>query len=276
MSPDLEKSYKMIKEKVKHLTQTTEYMVLDEFDKLDYMASTHYYKDYDPSKDVDVIRELDIGAVKSFHFIIGGIKANLFIRFLGDVKFHKTYSEKILVGFTAKQKSSQSGIKNTVSKLAAFSNLFILGDLEIFEPPFPICRHLIFFGKTEKENKNEIKRNNQNLREYCEQITSGFFVERQNELEALTKKSRKNLLTIVIPILVFGNEINFMVGNPLEFEDDLIKYPHAIFYLFQSAIPSTYPLTPILITSLNYLSETIEEIEEVLKNNFKKKFPLES
>lgn len=276
MSPNLEESFKMIKEKVKHLTQTTEYMVLDEFDKLGYMASTHYYKDYDPSKGVDVIRELDIGAVNSFRYIIEGIESTLFIRFLGDVKFHKTYAKRIIVGFTAKQKSSQSGIKNTVTRLSAFSNLYILGDLEIFEPPFPICRHLRFFGINEKENKEEIKRNNQNLREYCEQITSGFSVERSKEFESLYRNSKKNLLKVVIPILVFGNEITFMVGNPLEFEDDRVRYPKAIFYLFQSARPSAYPLTPILVTSLNYLSETIEEIEEVFKNNFKKNFPIES
>lgn len=88
-------------------------------------------------------------------------------------------------------------------------------------------------------------------------------------LEALAKKSRKNLLIVVIPILVFGNEINFMVGNPLEFEEDQIEYPKAVFYLFQSAKPSTYPLTPIFIMSLNYISETIE-IEEAFKNNLKK------
>ena len=59
MSSDFKKALERIKKKIKNISQTTEYLVRKEFEKLGFITTPYYYSDLDHEKGISKIRALD-------------------------------------------------------------------------------------------------------------------------------------------------------------------------------------------------------------------------
>lgn len=272
-----------IRKRIKHLSQTAEYLVLKEFQKLDYLARTYYYTNHDPVKGEDVVRELDFQAYNMLKTLETQENTTYFyLAFLGDVKFHVGYKKFIILGLKIIKSSpikEERNLLNEIRLTDAIQSLYSEGILaplytEIiteYDTITPICRHVLFFNPDGTESKNP---DNQKFRAWCEQIVNAFYNLKQRMLNDPSDEEK----FVDIPLLVFGNEAQFVMCHPEEADSMEPTQSDAFLYLFQpskrSPTPRTY-LTPIVMTSLQKLPHVIPQIEQIVCRHIKKHLDLE-
>jgi len=273
--------WKKIKKTISSHSITSEYQALVEFTKLGYYASTYYYTDYDINKKQNIARELDFSAIKVIEMEHEKIKLNLWINFLGDVKYHSNYGKRIIVGLRNDPKSNVNlgvGAFNSIEWTSAiisiaskrvFNQIFFNLDVS----SYPVCKDVLIFkdtGKIDDEIQGIGKQNQnkkRNYRAYCEQISSAIN-QRTDKGSFKDIPEDSNIQFITIPLLIFANNVQFIVGQPKEIENDQLENKSAIFYLFQSSAPSGNYLIPILMATLSKLPEIITSIENGIIKSF--------
>lgn len=205
---------KLVKKKVEALTETTEFRVREIFTNLGYWTSRYYYEDRDPSKNIDVIREVDIYATTSIEFKVKETSHNLFIYFIGDVKMREKYGERLILGLTMRKKRGQLGIREAYSEYSSFATLTTKGELRLLDSPIPVCSHLKVFKIKKKNSENtETTTNyileedissskNSDLRNYLMQISSAFHNLKNNRFIKEAEEVTPNSVSLILPILV--------------------------------------------------------------------------
>ena len=282
-----EEVWKRIQKNIKHRSQTAEYLVQWEFQKLSYFADTYYYVDYDREKGTDVVRELDFSAFKSLEeYREAKILRIRTISFLGDVKYHVGYGERIVFGLKLYKDPSEAKMPerlDTWQLMKSIASIFSEDVLDVIlwkefftelSTLLPICRHVIFFDKKGEETQEP---DNAKFRRWCQKINSGFYAEklRKGKIPSNNIQSQSTLdfKEVHIPLLVFGNKIQFLVCHPEELTTTQPEQPSALLYLFQSSMkspePSTY-LTPIIITSLQKLPHVVTKIEQAVFRQYQR------
>lgn len=284
MEKNTEKTIEKIKARIQSLSETAEYKVIRKLHELAFFGEKHYYTDIIENK----ARELDFLVGKSYGLPISGLELTL----LGDVKFPVNYGKRIVVGLEqdvidpyyfnfAKAVAStlfniplaSSDIKFSI--FTTFTDETLLAKFidELLGFLIP-CNQILGFKENgvECDEFADSSKKKKPFRVYCEQVISAFHA----RWHKLTKSPSVSVVgetspqikkaELVIPLLVFGNEIQFL---SYRYDEDVLdKHSDALLYLFQSFSQSPdyigY-LTPIIITSLQKLPSFIHNLEQIIR-----------
>jgi len=180
--------------------------------------------------------------------------------------------------------SAKSTLENLSILMPIFFDLItcfnIVGNLWLFDEK----GNEIYNEKTKKKSKRD-------LRAFCEQISSGFhsYVQKSRDrspktaedlnskdisnISSFTMQFLPDMIHIIIPILIFANEIEILVVTPEKGITDEKERIDELIYTFQ---PTTdlkeligYTI-PILFTSAGNLENTIKKIERMINKTILK------
>ncbi|OLS27000.1 MAG: hypothetical protein HeimC2_13430 [Candidatus Heimdallarchaeota archaeon LC_2] len=282
-----------IKKSIANLSESSEYRVLEIFDKLQFNSIKYIYRDRSEDSKQDKYRELDFRATKIdwelFQESLGKTLKNYpvvdepnqhMLTFVGDVKYSINYGKRIMTGikrFSQDQSDTISLRVNSVTEFLSLNKIFkyeysqtnfsksiskvLAGEIDLSTRfPYPQIERLRLLDD-KGDNSKKIIKDNEALFRYFEQITSGFFNHRKSQ----DQKNKDKILEVTIPTLVFGNSVDFLAGALAEYSNNEFEETEALLYHHQTSIVDPEYIghsVPVLITSINNLELVIRRIEE--------------